>query len=120
MGDLPVYPSAMDMLEVIEESRQRAMATRQAAVEQLASFALQAVCEGHDLRRVAKACGFDLDAPPAVRMQDGSMMSMLLGWGPRETTQVERFAAWLGKSTQELVLKRLGENGLELEDPEDD
>jgi len=107
----------MAMLEVIEESRQRAMAQRDAAVEHMASAAVSALVAGEDIRRIAKACGFDLEAPPVVRTESGGSF-FAISWGVKSESQVERFAQWLGEAVRNMALAKIGENGIETAVPE--
>lgn len=105
-------PDSVSMLEVIGEARAAAASQQEAALKMLASAALQAFVDGVDIRVIANRCGFELDAPPVVI--GGGFFSM--PWGPREVSQVERFASWLGNSVQALAMERLGENGVEIEE----
>jgi hypothetical protein len=54
----------LSMLDVIEESRQRAMEQRENAVQLLAAFALKAIIEGENVRDVAER-GSGLESPGA-------------------------------------------------------
>lgn len=105
-------PSALSMLSVVNESRERAMAQREAATEHLAALALSAITQGEDVREVAKLCGFDLDAPaepepePDVTTITGMLALHARG---RQPTQAQRFAHWLGEAAQRIVLEQLGE-----------
>jgi hypothetical protein len=106
-------PNTLSLLAVVEESRQRAMQQREAAVDHLAALALQAIVQGEDVREVAKLCGFDMDAPvpaPEPSPGEGGLFSMH-PWGPSapKPSPAQGFAQWLGEHTQKLVLEGLGE-----------
>lgn len=104
------------MLDVIEESRQRAMAQREAALDHLATVALQAIVEGADVRDVARRCGFAAvekkparpDGPVSLGMS-GGLMSYMLGAEQPEPTPDERFADWLAQAIKKLVLEGMEE-----------
>lgn len=107
-------PDPMSMLEVAEQSRQDAMARREAAVAHLATFALQALVEGHDVREIARRCGFMLDGDPeptddaeqmVARVGGGLFASyMALGLGVESPKAPEQnFADWLSQVVKERV-----------------
>lgn len=108
-------PDPMDMLEVAEQARQEAMARREAALAHLATFALQALVEGHDVREIARRCGFMLkDEPePAADGEGiaeghlfaqmmGGHFSMYSGTEPRRSPE-RHFAQWLSQIVKERV-----------------
>ena len=111
-------PDPMDMLDVIEESRQNAMARREAAVEHMATMALEALLNGEDPREIAKKCGFEVERKPGVTVNTdpytGRLMSEFRSIFDYGTTQPEhtaeqKFANWLGKHVTDLILEKMGE-----------
>jgi hypothetical protein len=106
-------PDPMSMLEVAEQSRQEAMARREAAVAHLATFALQALVEGHDVREIARRCGFMLDGDPEPVEENTEGFSMggilfsgasyVYGGGDRRKSPEQHFATWLSTVVKERV-----------------
>jgi hypothetical protein len=99
------------MLDVIEESRQCAMQRREAAVDHMATVALQAIVEGRDVREVARRCGFAKMAEKVAPAEVPAEMSggLLFSWGTErpEKGPDERFADWLAQAVKKLVMEGL-------------
>ena len=112
-------PDPMDMLDVIEESRQDAMARREAAVEHMGTMALEALLNGEDPREIARKCGFNVERKPGVTVNTvdpltGRLMSDFRSifdpsYGTPKHTAEQRFAHWLGKRVTDLILEKMGE-----------
>lgn len=107
-------PDPMSMLEVAEQSRQDAMARREAAVAHLATFALQALVEGHDVREIARRCGFMLDGDPEPTEDTEQMVAWAAGGlfvpyttrglrSERPKAPEQNFADWLSQVVKERV-----------------
>lgn len=107
---MPGTPDPMAMLEVAEQSRQDAMARREAAVAHLATLALQALVEGHDVREIARRCGFMLDGDPEPEEVEqhtyasfmNTVLSYSYGGEPRKSPE-QHFAEWLSQVVKERV-----------------
>jgi predicted xylose isomerase-like sugar epimerase len=114
----------LSMLDVIEESRQRAMEQRENAVQLLAAFALKAIIEGEDIREVAERCGFERPRPSSVaeananvraNVHETSEMGLIrqaffsynYGGGERQTDPAEGFADWVCKALKDRILEAL-------------
>lgn len=106
----------LSMLDVIEESRQRAMEQRENAVQLLAAFALKAIIEGEDIKEVAERCGFECSRPKTTKEATANVhefgeMSMFRGFfsygGESQTTPEEGFADWVCKALKDRILEAL-------------
>lgn len=111
-------PDPLDMLDVIEESRQRAMATREAALEHMATVALQALVEGVPVKEIAVRCGFvavdevgvedDDNAESSESSWSGALVfSSFMAGAPRRKTLQQAFASWLAEAVKKRVLEGL-------------
>jgi hypothetical protein len=109
-----VVTDPLSMLDVIEESRQRAMEQRENAVKLLAAFALKAIIEGEDIKAVAERCGFaaapeKAQEPVGEYSEMGFMSSMLLGTVRRQPSPHEGFADWVCKALKDRILEALND-----------
>jgi len=106
----------MDMLDVIHESRQNAIAQREAALDHMGTMALEALLNGENPREIAKKCGFRVGSNPshlepgAYVVTNMGMMESLLHYGePPKHSDEQKFAYWLGKHVTDLILEKMGE-----------
>ena len=104
----------LSMLDVIEESRQRALDQRENAVQLLAAFALKAIIEGENIREVAERCGFaavvetsDPPVSPEEREMGLRCMSSMLWSGRVQKSPQEGFADWVCKALKDRILEGL-------------